>query len=406
MQSHSSSSNLKSTNAINWLFALTLIGYPVAGLASSFFDWDSTVTSHPFRIGVIALSILILLQPGVRSAIRPSAQWLVLFLCIYFARLIYDWQIAEVPGSKAALIFFLLASLIPCLALAHASPIYGDRSLARLLVCVGTAICIAASATALFKIANERSLTEVTSRLSFEALNPISLGHVATTTIIALLCLSRFPNRLVVKLAMLTAATAALTCLLLSASRGPVVALAAATITFTIATGLWRWIFVLFILLLLILNNDSELSLRFSTFSSDASVSERLLIQANSIDQFLKHPFFGSAFIELETLTYPHNILIESAMALGVFGAVLLLYVLYLCAVRARRQSRSGNLTIPLLYVQYLVASLTSSSIYGSSGLWAICTILLFSDLPALSAQDTNPSPEDLTDGNIAFESG
>ena len=69
-----------------WLFALTLAGYPVAGLLASLFDWDSTLTSFPFRAGVVLLALFVLVRvpadrtdqlghvPIVMRRCRPATQ--------------------------------------------------------------------------------------------------------------------------------------------------------------------------------------------------------------------------------------------------------------------------------------------------------------------------------------------
>lgn len=59
--------------AAGWALALTLVGYPVAGLIGSALHWDSTLASVSFRLGVATLSaVLIAHSPPTREWLRKS----------------------------------------------------------------------------------------------------------------------------------------------------------------------------------------------------------------------------------------------------------------------------------------------------------------------------------------------
>ena len=63
-----------------WLFVMTLAGYPIAGLLASLFDWDSTLTSFPFRAGVVLLALWVLARvPAGRDPLPPALRWLFAF---------------------------------------------------------------------------------------------------------------------------------------------------------------------------------------------------------------------------------------------------------------------------------------------------------------------------------------
>jgi O-antigen ligase len=102
------------------------------------------------------------------------------------------------------------------------------------------------------------------------------------------------------------------------------------------------------------------------------------LIQVNALDQFLNSPWLGSAYIELSTGFIPHNMLLESAMALGTFGAILFLILSFRGLRHGFEQSKSGSLFIPMIYIQSLINSQLSGSLWQSADFWA-CIILLSS---------------------------
>lgn len=378
-----------------WLFVMTLAGYPIAGLLASLLDWDSALTSFPFRAGVVLLALWVLARVAPdRGASNLSLRWLFGFWLIYLVRLVWDGLVAGVPGSQEAIAFFMLAVVIPCSVLAFRGRSLPEVKTALLVVWIGAGICAAAVLMYLLEIGTERSTTELTRRLSFEAINAISLGHVGATTLIAILCLTQHRLRSVTWLAMIPAALAAGTCLILAASRGPMVALGVAAVAFAGATGRWRWLLVMALLLLpQLLSEDSEIWRRFSTIEDDDSSLERLLLQGNAIAQFLDRPILGSAFVELRMLTYPHNLFIETAMALGVVGLVVLCVVLYKGIATAIPRTRRGAGLVPLLFVQYFVGVQFSGAIWGNAGLWATTALLIGLSAGAMSKKRRATSP-------------
>lgn len=100
------------------------------------------------------------------------------------------------------------------------------------------------------------------------------------------------------------------------------------------------------------------------------------MIQLNAIDQAVRNPLLGSAYTELQTGQYPHNLLLESFMALGVVGGVLLLFICLRAGFRAAVRLRLGELLLPLLFVQYFVGAQFSSSLWGAEAFWAIVVLL------------------------------
>lgn len=364
--------------SLEWLLVLTLIGYPIAGLLSSAFDWNSTVTSIPFRAGIFLLTLWIIFRAHPTRQKNRPLRWLLWFWLIYLIRLIWDWAVIGVPGSLETLVYFVVTTLLPCIALTYWPPRMQTHRVASKLVWMGAGICAAAILMDSLQIGVERSLTERTGRLSFEAVNPITLGHVAATTLIAILCMMHRRLDAITRVGLTFASAAAATCLVLAASRGPLVALGAAAIAFVGATGRWHWLAILALLFLpSALDQDNELWTRFLSIDEDQSALARLLLQGNAIAQFLNNPILGSAYIELEFLEYPHNLFIETGMALGIIGISLLFIFLAKSASVAMRLARRSELLIPMLFMQYFIGAQLSGAIFGNAGLWATTAILL-----------------------------
>lgn len=360
-----------------WVFALTLIGYPMFGLVAALLNLDSTWTTIPFRIGVVILATLLCFQASQARFPLPGQVFLWIFWLLYLLRLLWDIAVAGLPGAMDALIFFALTVLIPCMALSRSTVEGQEYSLALLLLFVGGGTCTLAVSMYYFQLGQERSLIEQTGRLFFEAANPISLGYVATTTLISALCLTAYRLTPIHRAAMVVAALASFACLMLTASRGPLIALVVCAATFLIFTGRWRLMVLLALLLLpVVFGNVSEMESRFTTLEEDESSIERLMLQSSALTEFQKNPLAGSAFVEPLTLSYPHNLIIETAMALGIMGLAVLLFVIISACLRALKRLRQGELLLPLLFAQYLLAAQLSGAIYGNAALWATMVLL------------------------------
>ena len=118
---------------------------------------------------------------------------------------------------------------------------------------------------------------------------------------------------------------------------------------------------------------------RFASMDVDPSSLQRLQIQYNALQQFFEHPVLGSAYIDVVTGEYPHNLFIDAAMSMGIIGLFSLALLLYRASLVAWNQLKHGQTLIPLLCVQFLVASQFSGSIWGSAQLFIVLSVLLSS---------------------------
>jgi len=171
-----------------WLFVFVITGYPAAALLSVIMNLDSTSVSIAYRMLVIFFSIWLILTSRNPERHRGGSLLAIFGIC-YFARLVWDWSIAQVPGSADALVFFLAVVIIPTVALWRGANSLRGLEVERLLFIFGSLICIMALGIDILGIAPERSTTDMMKRLSYDNLNPISLGHSAVSTLIAVICL-------------------------------------------------------------------------------------------------------------------------------------------------------------------------------------------------------------------------
>ena len=371
--------------AASWAFALMLVGYPVAGLIGSALNWDSTIASIPFRLGVLALSVVLMwTRFQLLPAFVRNSPWLVTFTLIYLLRLLWDLGAAGIPGAGEALAFYAATVLLPGIALALVAGQLREDQAALTIALMGGLTCALAVIMYVLDWGMDRSLSEQTQRLSFEAVNPITLGHTAATTIIASLTHARH-HRDGLRLMLLACLVGtSLACLILAASRGPLLALGVCGLAYVLLTGTLRMSililgigFLVVTVTIVAMGEDSPLLVRFVNLDEDDSSLQRLLLQSNAIAQFFGNPLLGSAFTELEFLEYPHNLFIETAMALGVAGLAVMSIIIFQAGAEFVRRIKVGETLVPLLLLQYFLAIQLSGSLWGAASFWAMLVVTL-----------------------------
>lgn len=362
------------------IIALTIVGYPLAGLFASALGLESTQTSIPLRLLVVSISVFAIIHVVGAHRFRINVV-ILLFWWLYLLRLLFDLETGLFEEAGEVLIFFLAVVVIPASAVMIGAVKYDEGLTARLLFVLGTIVCAGSVLLDSLGMSEAASLTELTGRLSFQVLNPITLGHVAASTVIAALTLWRNPQLPGGRAALAAGMATALVCLMLAASRGPVLALMVALISFSVLRGRWGRIFaaglaVLIVGPMILASQGVEIIDRFTNIDSDLSARERLLIQANAFEQALTNPIWGSAYTELVSGQYPHNLILEAFMALGLVGGGLFLFICGRAGLNAALRLRGGEVLIPVLFVQYFVGAQFSSSLWGAEAFWTLAVLL------------------------------
>jgi len=379
-----------------WLVVLNLFGYPIVGLFSSLLDIDSVIASIPFRALVLLLSLYVIFVSARRAKWWRKNRWLAAFWIVYLLRLVYDAFVNGVPGAAEALGIFVGLCLIPSIASGMTGLLaLGEKRTSWYLAFTGGFICTLAVLMYLFGLGAARTIDvhSTGGRLVFEAVNPITLGHVAASTLIALVCLTRMRMPAANHMVLIGIGAIAVWTLLLAGSRGPMVSLACVGIAYAVVTGRFGWILALLVTLGAVLFSTENLIVeRFTSAATDVSALERLVVQGNAILQFLASPIYGSAFTELVSLEYPHNLFIETAMALGSIGLFLMLGLLVRTTRLAFRSVRAGHTLIAMLFAQYFIGAQFSGALWGATPLWL--TLALLGSYPLVKRLRTDPPPQ------------
>jgi O-antigen ligase len=364
------------------LLALTVVGYPLIGLLSALLDLPDGALSIPFRIFVIALSGIILFIYFPHAKIRIDAIFLLLWWSLYSIRLLTD-SVNQFPeAAMDAFVFFAATSVVPAIALLMTNVERVNATAPYWIFGLGSLVAGGAVVLEYFDLFGARSLVAATGRLSTDTVNPITLGHVAACAILAAFIL---PKRRGIAWFLIRATVFVLcvVCIAQTGSKGPVLALIVALS----CLALWRDARFLLIggiasvisiaLVVALVPLASSIVDRIAYINEDASTGERLQMYQDAFSQFLSHPLAGSAFLEINSGTYPHNVLLEAFMSTGVVGGLSFIVLSVVGFYKAMQMARGGGFMVPLLFIQAWVAGLFSGSLYGNSYMWVTLALLL-----------------------------
>jgi O-antigen ligase len=262
---------------------------------------------------------------------------------------------------------------------------FEESSLVYLILAIGVPVVAAAIALLIFK-------PEITStgRISYLALNSISLARASAVVLLAGLVLS-MRSEGALKIAALEILIVGATVIVLYAnSRGPLLAMAMAVLYLFVTN--WRRA-ALFIPMLSVIatwfvfdvgdaaqiGGHESIGGRLSQIveGADESTGIRLHLFQSAIDAFMKAPLVGAYFTDptKDVSMYPHNIVLEAAMAMGVVGLLALAYLVFTTLHAAYRIAPRYPLTVSLL-IQAAALSMVSGSIWGSSDLFVLVAIV------------------------------
>jgi hypothetical protein len=354
---------------------------------------DSQQVTVPFRVLVAAVALGALASwygRGVRICFTvPVIATLALWLCL-IVRLVHGTLIDPLPGSLGSpvsqvVLLSLGACFLPALAFLEAPSAATLAVARRWAMWLGLFAMVAVLYVGLTGSAN----AVIFHRLGTTVLNPISVGHLGVSILI--LCLSGSPSTAAtvragrIGLGLLSSAV-----VLASVSRGPIAAALVALLLVAFrrrdAGALSTTRLALRVLLLgavlgvivyavvyLQENDYVDVEERFFDVLQDSSAQERAHMLVSAWRGFLDHPWLGSSFVEVHSVTYPHNIVVESLMATGVVGFALLCFNLSgaLMAAFGLVRHATPYAWIGLVFIQYVLNGLSSGSLFLDASYWS-----------------------------------
>jgi O-Antigen ligase len=380
---------------------MILVGYPAVGVLVSFVGvtGNTRVLTAPYRVLAILIALPVIVAALGRKLPGRIDPLLGIFWLMYLTRLSYDWQFGGIDGADAALLFFLTVVMVPTIAaISLGTNTYSDIDFARPLIIAGAiVICMIYAAWFLGLGFNPWAAQGVeTTRLMFEALNPISVGMVSANVLIgAAFLFFAAPPKGYFKFFVLGTMGLSAVLLLVANSRGPIVACTVALAWF-FTNKMKRFVYLIPFLLVALffapLEGDviQNMLERFNVeVATDGASQDRLIAQKAAFMAFFDYPVLGAFYIdpELGIGYYPHNIVIETAMALGLVGLLPLLTLIFRAAKIAFASfGKDHPLIVTLLILHFLFAGL-SGTLWGVDTLYMLLGITLNSGSRLNNAQ-------------------
>lgn len=360
------------------IVALSIVGYPLVGGIGSIIGVQSVTASIPFRVLVDLLCFAGLIGVLIRRHTIRLDPLLVVFLLWYLLRLIWDTQNPIFDRVWYDLSFYVGVALIPTIAVGIMAPHWRDRNVAKAIFLIGSAgmaLALGMYFTGFYAIAGS---TKETGRLTLEAVSPIVFGHLGASVL--LVSATLWPKSVPTERPfILIGGLAAAWLMWIANSRSPFLSVAIASVAFLVATKRWVHLAAAGSAAALIFTGSAiQQALVGSRLISltDQSSLIRLAIQRNALEDFIAHPLTGYGYLDSVSVFYPHNIWLESAMAMGIGGAALLLLLTLLTSIRSVAAFRSGNIALGLLYWQFFVLAALSGSLYYSGPLYITMIVL------------------------------
>ena len=359
-----------------WLLALSINGYPIAGVITTIGLPGSQTFSYIYRIIIILLSVFVFMQSILTNRNQAALPFsITLFFTLYTIRLYYDTFYDPIPGAGLAFIYFIATIIVPTFACAIGRQNYDYKKFANALFWVSAVGALGSLGIYLLGISVTSDQTDQTGRLGFDALNPITIGYVGFYTFAA--AYSLWPDaQAKFRWVLAMGAILGIYTLIAAASRGPLIALIL-SIGFVAAVRRETGIVILMISAATILAfaaEDGQFNIitRLLLTGEDLSSQAHLFVAQTAIGQALESPFFGHAYVETITYSYPHNLLIESGLAMGIIGFLLMCWIMGKSLYTAWFLGVRRDRILPIAMITALVGANLSGSIWGSVNFWPL----------------------------------
>lgn len=379
------------------------------------------ILGYRFICGLMALEVS---RRGVAKILRREWKLTlvdVLAICFwvaYLVRVYYDYLIAHQP-TQWPLSDYLAYTVGVSVAAMASMLMVRDLRMIRLapFLCAGICglVCLWAAVYGI-----QKTQSDVYRLVANERLNPILLGHAATTLLITIawwlvagtkLTMSAvgdwMAQRVLLSIfwVLMVFATGLGTYALgLSASRSPLLALIIALILLVVMTGRKGLWIIAFIIVVLYGASTFRLEDRLSNLGVSIgriSRTEELLgfddrsgrseIFPEAWAAFKTSPLIGSQLF-LEDTLYPHNTILEALMSTGLVGTIPLILVLILAGRKAIVLGWINplGLWLLLIFTQSVVGAMTSGAIFYDPMFWS--TLGLAGGLSMVIAKGRRPS--------------
>lgn len=380
-------------NLQNIFYILLSVGFIVVSMFPVVFHKESTFFTVPFRALVLLFSIIIIIENIYKKRITFTKEILFfsVFWFLYLAKAFYSFGYCNLPteviSKKHEIIErILLIGYLPSLAVL----INGKYKLnyIRIFKYIFIILFIVLFINIVAGIEPDRF-----GRSSgLHSIYSISFGHIGVSLVLLsayYLMFIKSESRF--KILSLLGIFIGLYVLYASSTRSPFLALLICSVVLLVLKRNYKLIvsgIILFLsgIGLLYIIHPKEIQgqnsffprLYNAVFEGDTSLRGELYNKA--IINFLENPIFGKSILFSDG-TYAHNVYLETLMAMGIVGFIVLLvlhfFVLKKIFLFKNTVYNKDKVWILILFIQYFVLSLTSYNVYNSPDVWYYLSMLL-----------------------------
>ena len=320
----------------------------------------------------------------------------LIFLIIYITRIVTDLYFFDVyhnvySNEITYIIVFFNGIFLPFLFLRLINFKFVDLKILRNAMYLIILISIIITINNFF---SDLVVQSVSGRLSAkEGVDSISLGHFGTSLVILSISILNTSKKYIYKIISVFSIFTGVIIMGLANSRGPILALLVCLIIYIWVKKKYSILMFLIFLMIIISSYIDSISEFFLSYGSDTV--QRLLftienfngqeditsgrdnIYTEAFNVFSESPIFGDHFLLQKGAfkgEYPHNFILEALISNGLIGVILYLFIIittFYQACKLMMLSREYTF-ISLLFVQYLVFSMTSRSMINLPVFWLL----------------------------------
>ncbi len=396
-------------NVAIWLIILLSFGHVLTSTLAALLNLSSTPVNIAARVVYLLLSIYLI---GV-TFLKNSAQritwgglFILIFWVLYSVRLIYDISYRGILHLQEQSPFetysFAFGScLLPTIGLVFTSK-YIDldkipNKVFWVLLIANVSIILLLTTNIGFSLSlfSDRATVRNDKTGGKQVINPITIAHFGSSLFLTALSMltifrnNRFFKRIVLYLALCLG----LLVLVVGSSRSPMIYTIVLTVMIFFAHFKSQSLNIKYLLNVVVVSfclsvavvkisqlvSNSEISIisRFLSFADDrkkGGKEERDFEYDSAWKGFMESPIIGNKYIQDYDYSYPHNVFLETLMALGVVGMFILLGILFFIFYRVfTLPFQYYYLSLPcILVLQAWALSLTSGGLFLSSNFWVL----------------------------------
>lgn len=370
-----------------YLTALILSVYPLALLPYFIGDISISYFTYPYKILLGFLSLLFVLRN--KRTKQPAFLWVMIcFFTAYLLRMCYDFYYLEISYKRPPenyIITFFFNVIIPVVGVWYTnlkkinfSKVFEALFWGYFIFCLLNMV--------LFEVPENNVRSQ-----GITPLHPIFFGNAGVTLLSLSLALFLRSKGVYNMWLARAGFFSGFFIVLLSGSKGPLIYAVFITMIalfldisiftllrhpFTIASVVLTVAYLYYVGLVSVFDRVEQ-----SVQVEDASTIQRIDLLSTTLGEIKKHFFFGSSYlIKKESLfaMYPHNLILESFMTMGVFGGLIFLYLNYIAIRNGFNILKNKSyMWIGLLFAQYYFQTFISSSVDQSSFFWILLVLVI-----------------------------